>query len=136
MSADPHNRTFTILAVLFAILGISNVLKPFQVLGDQTGFVLFGQRLEGTANAIAGPLFGLYLFVYAFAIWRRKRFALPLSHAYATYVVLNLLMFNMKNETPPGVGYVIFGIVYSLVAIGVSCGAAYLLTKHKAALSS
>jgi len=29
----------------------------------------------------------------------------------------------------------IFGIVYMIVAIGVSGGAAYLLTKHKADLS-
>ncbi len=130
-----HGRTFSVFAVLFAILAISNLLKPLQIGGEQTGFVFFGQRLSGTANTIAGPLFGIYLLVYALGIWRMKRFALPMGHAYATYVVLNLIMFTAKNPRPPGVGLMIFGIVYMVVAIGVSVGAAYLLTKHKAKLS-
>jgi len=130
-----RGRALSVFAVLFAILAISNLLKPLQIGGEQTGFVFFGQRLSGTANTIAGPLFGTYLLVYALGIWRMKRFALPMGHAYATYVVLNLIMFTAKNPRPPGVGPVIFGIVYMIVAIGVSGGAAYLLTKHKAELS-
>jgi hypothetical protein len=124
-----------VFAVLFALLAVSNLSKPLQLGGEQIGFIFFGQRLTGTANAIVGPLFGIYLLVYAFGIWRMKRFALPMGHAYATYVVLNLIMFTAKNTRPPGVGPIIFGIVYMTVAIGVSGGAAYLLTKHKAELS-
>jgi hypothetical protein len=135
MAQVHRDRTFTIFAVLFTVLAVSNLLKPFQLLGAQTGFVLFGQRLTGMANSIAGPLFGLYLLVYAYGIWQKKRFALPLGHAYATYVVLNILLFMGRNENTPGLGYLIFGLVYSVVAIGVSCGAAYVLTKRKAELS-
>jgi hypothetical protein len=135
MAEESGKQTLKVFAVLFALLAVSNLLKPFQIGGEQTGFVFFGQRLSGTANMIAGPLFGLYLLVYAWGIWRMKRFALPMGHAYATYVVLNLLMYIAKNPRPPGAGAVIFGIVYSVVAIGVSVGAAYLLTKHKAELS-
>jgi hypothetical protein len=135
MAETNHGRALKIFAVLFALLAVSNLLKPLQIGGEQTGFVFFGQRLSGTANMIAGPLFGLYLLLYAFGIWRMKRFALGMGHAYATYVVLNLLMFMGKNTSPPGIGYMIFGIVYSLIAVGVSVGAAYLLTKHKAELS-
>ncbi len=124
-----------VFAVLFALLAVSNLAKPLQLGGEQIGFIFFGQRLTGTANAIVGPLFGIYLLVYAFGIWRMKRFALPMGHAYATYVVLNLIIFTAKNPRPPGVGPVIFGIVYMVVAIGVSGGAAYLLTKRKAELS-
>ena len=126
---------FTVFAVLFTLLAVSNLLKPFQIGGEQTGFVFFGQRLSGTANTIAGPLFGLYLLVYAYGIWQKKRFAIPMSHAYALYVVLNLLLFMGKNTRPPGVRHLIFGIVYSAVAIGVSVGAAYVLTSRKAELS-
>jgi hypothetical protein len=126
---------FTVFAVLFALLAVSNLLKPFQIGGEETGFVLFGQRLSGTANTIAGPLFGLYLLVYAYGIWKKKRFALPMSHAYALYVVLNLVLFMANNTRPPGIGYVIFGIVYSAIALGVSVGAAYLLTSRKAELA-
>jgi hypothetical protein len=135
MAEANHSQTFKVFAVLFALLAISNLLKPLQFGGEQTGFVFFGQRLSGTANMIAGPLFGIYLLVYAYGLWRMKRFALPMGHAYATYVVLNLIMFTAKNTPPPGIGYQIFGIVYSLIAVGVAGGAAYLLTKYKAELS-
>jgi len=135
MAEESGKQTLKVFAVLFALLAVSNLLKPFQIGGGHTGFVFFGQRLSGTANMIAGPLFGIYLLVYAWGIWRMKRFALPMGHAYATYVVLNLLMYLAKNPRPPGAEPVIFGIVYSVVAIGVSVGAAYLLTKHKAELS-
>jgi hypothetical protein len=135
MPETNRSPMFTVFAVLFALLAISNLLKPFQIGGEQTGFVLFGQRLSGTANTIAGPLFGLYLLVYAYGIWKKKRFAIPMSHAYALYVVLNLVLFIGNNTRPPGIGYVIFGIVYSAIALGVSVGAAYLLTSRKAELA-
>ena len=133
--AEKQSHWFTVFTILFTLLAISNLLKPLQIGGEQTGFVFFGQRLSGTANILAGPLFGIYLLIYAFGIWRRKYFALPMSHAYALYVALNLLMFTVKNETPPGVGYIIFGVVYSVIALGVSVGAAIFLTRHKAALA-
>ena len=55
----------SIFAMLFAVLAVSNLLKPVQILGEETGFVLFGTRLTGTANLIAGPLAGAYLLAYA-----------------------------------------------------------------------
>ena len=133
--AEQHHRLFTIFAVLFGLLAISNLLKPLRLGSDETGFVFLGDRLSGIANTIVGPIFGLFLALYAFGIWKRKRFALPMGHAYATYVILNLILFTVKNPKPPGVGYVIFGIVYSLIAVGVSLGAAIFLTRNKALLS-
>jgi hypothetical protein len=135
MAAAARGTALTAFAILFAVLAGSNLLKPFQILGPQTGFVLFGERLEGTANAVAGPLFGLFLLVYAIGIWGMKRWALPLAWLYAAYVVANLLLFRFRTETPPGVGYMIFGLVYMLVAIGVSAGAAWLLSRRKAELA-
>ena len=133
--AEQQQRMFTIFTVLFSLLAVSNLLKPFRLGSDETGFVLLGERLSGMANVIVGPLFGLFLALYAFAIWKRKRLAIPLGHAYATYVILNLILFQVKNVTPPGMGYVIFGIIYSLIAVGVSLGAAIFLTKNKMLLS-
>lgn len=135
MAEPQRGRGLRIFAVLFGILAVSNLLKPFRFEGDETGFVFFGQRLSGAANAIVGPLFGLYLLVYAAGIWRMRRYALAMAYIYAGYVVLNLILFNIRNAAPPGVGYIMFGIVYSAIAIGVSSGAAYLLGHHKAALS-
>jgi hypothetical protein len=116
--------------VLFALLAVSNFLKPLQVGGSQTGFVLFGERLSGLPNAGAGPLFGLYLAVYALGIWRLRRYALPMGYAYAAYVVANLVLFTIRAPQPPGVGPMIFGLVYSGVAIGVSAGAVMLLRRR------
>src|SRR6266850_1395140 len=135
MTATRRGTALTTFAVLFAILAVSNFMKPFRLGGDQTGFVFFGQRLAGTANAIAGPLFGAFLLAYAAGIWRMKRFALGMAYAYAGYVILNLILFNARTPQPPGAGYVLFGVVYAAVAIGVSSGAAYVLAKRKLELT-
>jgi len=134
MLTPQTNRALNIFTVLFSILAISNLLKPLQLGGEQTGFVFFGTRLSGTANTIAGPIFGLFLALYAFAIWQRRRFAIPMAHAYALYVILNLFLFRAITTTPPGIGYAIFGLVYATIAIGVSLGAAIVLTRNKEAL--
>jgi hypothetical protein len=133
VTAAQRGRALTIFAILFAILAVSNLLKPLQI-GEQTGFVFFGNRLSGTANAIAGPLFGIFLAVYAYGIWNMRRFALPMGHAYATYVILNLMLWSMRDPTERTAGYMVFGAVYAVIAIGVSLGAAILLTKRKAEL--
>ena len=125
----------SVFAVLFAVLAVSNLLKPLRLGGDHTGFVFFGERLAGTANAIIGPLFGLYLLVYAAGIWRMRRYAVTMGTAYAAYVVLNLVLFNLRAARPPGMGYVLFGIAYAGVAVGVSTGAAYLLAQRRAQLT-
>jgi hypothetical protein len=135
MSQQERGRALTVFAILFGVLAISNLLKPLQVGGDQTGFVFFGERLSGLANTIAGPLFGLYLAVYAYAIWTMRRIALPMGHAYATYVILNLILFSFRATVPDTVGYKLFGFVYAVIAIGVSLTAAVLLTQRKAALT-
>jgi hypothetical protein len=134
MTDADADRRLRVFAVLFGILAVSNLLKPLRLVGEQTGFVLFGQRLSGTANAIAGPLFGVFLLVYALGIWQRRRWALPMAYAYAAYVVANLLLFNAYGPKEPGIGAFVFGLVYAAVAIGVSGGAAYLLGRRKAAL--
>ncbi len=136
MSGDRRGRALSTFAVLFAILAISNLLKPLRLFGSQTGFVLLGHRLSGTANAVFGPLFGAYLLVYAAGIWRLRRYALPMGYTYAAYVVVNLVCFSLFGPPqPPGMGSVIFGLMYAGVAIGVSGGAAYLLAQRRDVLT-
>ena len=140
MSTHAHvpavrDRTLTVFAVVFGLLAVSNFLKPLQLGGSRTGFVFLGQRLSGTPNAIIGPLFGLYLLLYAAGIWRMRRYALPMAWAYAAYVVVNLLLFNVRTPRPPGTGYLLFGLVYMVVAVAVSSGAAWALSKRKDALA-
>ncbi|MGH7787247.1 MAG: hypothetical protein ACRERC_10305 [Candidatus Binatia bacterium] len=134
MAESRRGTALTVFAALFGLLAISNFLKPLQ-LTESAGFVFFGSRLSGTANAIAGPLFGLFLAVYAYGIWTMRRFALPMGHAYATYVILNLFLWTMRMPEGANELGVVGGIVYAAVAIGVSLGAAILLTKRKAELT-
>ena len=134
MRESKRDMIFTIFAVCFFLIAISNFLKPFQFGGEQTGFVLFGERLMGTSNMIWGPIFGVYLIVYAFGIWNLKRFAVGMAHAYALYVALNLLLF-WGNSPRSDNGGIIFGIAYSVVAVAVSGGAAFVLTKRKTELT-
>jgi hypothetical protein len=131
MANSSRGRWLTVAAVLFGILAISNALKPLGI-GEQTGFVFFGQRQTGMANAILGPLFGLFLAVYAFGIWNLRQFALPMAWIYAGYVLINLVLFPFRTPAPPnaGIGHTIFGIVYAIVAIGVSVGTARVLAQR------
>jgi hypothetical protein len=120
----------TTAAVLFALLGVSNLLKPLQIGGQQTGFVFFGQRLAGTANTILGPMFGIALLAYAVGIWRMRRWALPLGWGYAGYVLVNLFLFTVRNPEASDSQHRAFGLVYTAVALGVSWGAALILRRR------
>lgn len=133
MANRERGTALTIFAILFGILAISNMTKPLQI-GDSTGFVFLGQRTSGLANMILGPLFGIYLAVYAYGIWNMKRFALPMAHAYATYVILNLILWSLRS-TPEQNLSLPFTVIYAVVAIGVSLGAAVMLTQRKAELT-
>ena len=127
----------TVFAVLFGLLAISDLTKPLQAslgAGLRPGFVLFGHRLSGTANAVVGPLFGLYLLVYAAGIWRMRRWALPMGTVYAIYVIVNLTLFLLRDPEPMREG-VLFGVIYAVVAIGVSWGAVRVLSQRRAALT-
>lgn len=134
MSRSARGTALTILAVLFALLAISNLSKPLQMNSEQ-GFVLFGERLSGTANAIAGPLFGVLLLVYAAGIWGLRRWALPLGVAYALYVTVNLVLFRLRTTPPSDIpGYGAFVVVYAGVALGCAWGAVHLLRQRRAVL--
>jgi hypothetical protein len=135
MTGMPWQRMLRVAAILFTLLAVSNLLKPFHLWGEHTGFVLFGHRLSGTANAIVGPLFGVYQLVYALGCWRQKYFALPMAYAYAAYVIVNLALFVASQPPASGVGRMLPGLVYAVVAIGVSSGAAVLLTAYRASLT-
>lgn len=121
--AAPRGKALTIFAILFALLGVSNALKPLEASATQ-GFVLFGHRLSGTPNLIAGPAFALLLWAYAAGIWGMRRWALPLGCVYAAYVVLNLVGFMRTSPDAPPLAFM---LGYAVIAIAVSGGAAYLL---------
>ena len=133
MAQAERGSVLTAFAVLFAILALSNLLKPLQI-NEETGFVLFGSRLSGMPNTIAGIMAGLYLLVYAYGIWNMKRFVVGMAHAYALYVIVNLLLF-VYRAAPEANQLGLFYLLYSIVAVGVSLGSALILTKRKTELA-
>jgi hypothetical protein len=133
MADSSRGSVLTMCAVLFALLAISNFLKPFH-LDPNAGFVFLGVKTHGIANAILGPAFGVLLVVYALGIWQMRRWALPLAYAYAAYVILNLSLYSIRNAGAPGQPSLTFMIGYIAVAVGVSGGAALLLHRRHAEL--
>ena len=131
---DERSRgpVLTVLAIMMGLLAVSNFLKPLgQAMQPESdaGLVFLGHRLHGLANTIMGPLFGLLLAVYAYGVWTRRRWVVPLAIGYAAYVVLNLVLFALSAPPAqvPGLGFM---AVYTLVAIGVSAGGALFLYRN------
>lgn len=133
MAQNSRGLVLTTFAVLFAMLAISNLSKPFQ-LSPNVGFVFFGGKTHGIANAILGPAFGLMLIVYAIGIWRMRRWVLPIAYAYAAYVILNLLLYTIRNAGSADQPSATFMLGYMAIAIGVSTGSAILLHRRRSAL--
>ena len=132
-TTSDRGSVLTTLAILMALLAVSNFSKPFTQAADPTGnagFVFFGHRLHGLANAIAGPLFGVLLAAYAWGVWHLRSWVLPLAIGYAGYVIVNLVIYfaRVGDAESPGI---VFGILYAVVAIGVSSGGATYLFLHR-----
>jgi hypothetical protein len=137
MTTRTRDPLLTVLAVLMGLLALSNFMKPLaQTMQPESdaGFVFFGHRLQGPANAVMGPLFGLVLAAYAYGVWTRRRWVVPLSIAYAAYVVVNLMLFSMTAPPAP-VPSLGFMAAYTGVAIGVSAGGAVYLYRNRGRLA-
>ena len=135
MADSKRGGVLTVLAVLFTLLAIEDLLKPFHLEGPTTGLVFFGTRLSGMANAIMGPLLGIFLLIYAAGIWRMRRYALYVAYVYAVYVSINLILFTTTNPAPATQNEMIFGIVYSILALLFTWGSAVLLTRRSPELA-
>ena len=130
MADSSRGAVLTVCAVLFALLALSNFSKPFH-LSPNVGFVFLGVKTHGIANAILGPAFDLLLILYAFGIWRMRRWALPIAFAYAAYVIVNLSLYSIRNAGSPDMPPPGFMLGYIVVAVGVSAGTALLLYRRR-----
>ena len=135
MGESKRGALLSVLAILFAILAISDILKPLHLEGPTTGLVFFGTRQSGLANAILGPLMGIILLAYAAGMWLMRRYAIIIGWLYAVYVVLNLALYVKLNPPAKTQGEMIFGIVYMVLAIAITVGTASLLTSRRKALT-
>lgn len=134
MAESRRGGLLTFFAVIFVLLAIQDLLKPFRLEGPDTGFVFLGTRLVGP-YAFAGALMSLFLLTLAFAIWRMRRFAIPMAYAYAAYVVVNLVLFTIRYPAPTKTSDQVFGIVFSVLAIGGAWTVAVILTRRRAELA-
>lgn len=125
----------TALALLFALAALTDILKPFHLEGPTTGLVFFGRRLAGTPNAIFGPILGIILLIYAAGIWRMRGYAIYLGYLYAIYVSINLFLFVRLNPSPGTANDMIFGLVYTALALILTWGTAFLLSRRRAELA-
>jgi tryptophan-rich sensory protein len=135
MGESKRGTVLTTIAILFAILAITDILKPLKLEGPTTGLVFFGIRQSGTANMILGPVMGLILLFYAAGIWRMRRYAMMIGWLYAVYVILNLVLYTQRNPPAKTSGEMIFGVVYMILAITITVGTAIILTRRRAELA-
>ncbi|MBV8134874.1 MAG: hypothetical protein JO121_04400 [Deltaproteobacteria bacterium] len=126
----------TIFAIGYILLAISDMLKPYQqTRSPGVGLVFFGHKLTATANLIIAPLFGIFFVIYAIGIWRMKRYALPMSLAYAVYAVLNPLLFNFVFHGSNGSSNPIVLMIVYAVGLAVPIATAVILTQRRAELT-
>jgi hypothetical protein len=120
----------TAMAILLGILALSDATKALQRMqGPVGGLVVLGHKIESVGlNAIAGPLFAIFLGFYVYGIWKMKRWVLPLATLYAFYVPVNLVLFWFLHLSPrPGVSFI---VVYLFIALTGSVGTALYLNRH------
>jgi hypothetical protein len=127
----------TVVAILFAVLAVSNTTKALQFLMDPShlGIVIFGVRFESVfANVLLGPMLGAVLAAYAYGLWTLQPWVAPLSIVYAFYVPLNLVLFwyrHLGPEIPP----LRFILGYLAIALTGSIGTALYLAYHRERLA-
>ena len=124
-----RGAALTIFAILFGLLAISNFSKPFSH-DPGIGFVFMGVRLKGIGNSVMGPLFGLLLAIYAYGIWTMRRWTLPVAYIYTAWVIVNTVLFSMKNRGQPHPS-LIFTIAATVIGIGVPLATAIILTRRQ-----
>jgi hypothetical protein len=120
----------TAMAILLGVLALSDATKALQRMqGPVGGLVILGNKIDSIAlNAVAGPLFALFLATYVYGIWKMKRWVLPIATVYAFYVPVNLVLFWFLHLTPrPTVGFI---VVYLFLALTGSVGTALYLNRH------
>ncbi len=126
----------TISALIFVLAAVQSILKPFDT-GPDAGFMLLGFRTDGLLEAIVAPAHAILMLGLAYGIWRLKRYALYFLLVYTPYVVVNLILFTVRYDWPSsgGLPVPLVAVSYTLIALGVPGGTAYLLSRRRPELS-
>lgn len=120
----------TIFAILFGLLALSNFSKPFLHGGN---FVFLGAKMTGGANLVLSILFGILLAAYAYGIWTMHKYALAIAYFFFPWVVLNTILFAMKNR--PSGQQPVMGIAILAIGLGVPLASLIILHRRRAELA-
>jgi hypothetical protein len=136
MARPKPGVVLTILALIFVVAAVQSLLKPYGT-GPTSGFMLFGFRTDGLLEAIVARVHAALMLGLAFGIWRLKRYALYILLVYTPYVLLNLILFTLRYDwrSPGEIPVPLVATIYSLIALGVPGGTAYLLSRRRPELS-
>jgi len=134
MNGKSRGVALTILAMLFAVLGLLDFLKPFHLQSNEA-FVFLGVKRFGVRGAILATLFGGYLWVFSAGIWRMRKFALAMGAIYVVWVAINMTMFAMYESAAGRSHSLIEGLVNLVVGIGVPLCTTILLLRRRSELA-
>jgi uncharacterized membrane protein (DUF2068 family) len=129
MPTKSRGTILTIFAIMFVFVAITDFIKPFHLFPND-GFVFLGTKLTGVANAIVAPAFGAILMLYAYGVWTMRRFALPFSYLATASVVLNMVLYTMKNGDTRALP-----LINVVAGIGVPLAAAIVLSLRRGDLT-
>jgi hypothetical protein len=132
MAEKSRGVTLTIFAILFGLLALSNFIKPFSH-DPGTTFIFLGGRMSGAANFILAWLFGILLAAYAHGIWTMRKFALPIAYFYLPWVILNTILFGMRNSGMQPSAAIAIGSI--AIGIGVPLASLIILHRRRAELA-
>lgn len=137
-NAGKRGSFLTVMAVLFAVLALSDLTKVLQHhRSPNFGLVVFGVRQTSVApNVALGALFAMLLASYAYGLWRMRKWVVPLSFIYAFYVPSNEILFwflRFKGAMPNGAGTESLGfrVAYIAISLGGALGTALYLAWHR-----
>jgi hypothetical protein len=151
MNRPRPGTALKILALLFVVIAVESILKPFDTRPGM-GFMLLGFRTDGLLEAIVARVHAALLLGLAYGIWRLKRYALYFLLAYTPYVLLNIILSSLRYDwigidIPAGVPLILglsspidipgplFAIIWTLLSVGGPAGTAYLLSRRRLDLS-
>ena len=87
--------------------------------------------LSSAAGLWLAAAVGLLMLAYAWGAWNLRRWALPMGVAYAVFVVLNIVLFAAFQNLVGQPQYWLLGALFTLIGVGVTGTAAYLLYSHR-----
>src|SRR6476661_2687798 len=105
-------RALQAFAVYFAGRGMMNMLKRF---GTGSGFVFLGRLLP--PDTPLAPLFGLAMIAYAWGLWTRAAWAIPIGVGYSAFATANLVLFPGHGTLPGWVAPWMYWVFYAVVGI-------------------